>query len=129
MSNPVNSPLVSDDGPALDLEVVGVLKELGGEENPELFRELVDTFAEDSPARVEAIVASAAQGDADGLRTAAHGLKSSAANMGATHLWRSCRALEELGRDGDLESARPIATAVPGLFDLALKSLQQEAAS
>lgn len=87
----------------LDPEMITMLKELGGEEEPGLFNELVDTFLSDSPARVKGIQAAATAGDARALSEAAHGLKSSSANMGASVLSELCGSLETAGRECRLE--------------------------
>ena len=126
MTDVANDPVVSDAPLSLDLEVIARLRELGGDEDPGLFDELVLTFADDSPARVAAIGAAVAAGDAQALHNAAHGLKSSAASMGAMLLSATCRTLEKLGRDGNVDGARELASSVPELYEGALNSLQRE---
>lgn len=93
----------------LDARVIESLRELGGTDDPDLFRDLIDTFLCDAPMRFEAIAAAAKSADAQALFRAAHGLKSGAANMGAVVLAELCRRLELAGRTGDL-------AAVPGLL-------------
>ncbi|WP_454455004.1 response regulator [Thauera phenylacetica] len=48
----------------------------------------------------------AAAGDGEGLRRAAHSLKSSSGNVGAKRLYALLRDFEGLGRDGSIEAAR-----------------------
>lgn len=89
----------------LDMSVVDSLKDLGGEDDPELFSELVDAFLTDAPARLDAIDRCIASGDVEGVARAAHPLKSSAANMGAVGLAEICRRLETdamAGKDAGL---------------------------
>ncbi|HPP46535.1 MAG TPA: Hpt domain-containing protein, partial [Accumulibacter sp.] len=45
------------------------------------------------------------EGDADGLRKAAHGMKSSSANVGAEALAALCKELELIGRAGTVDGA------------------------
>ena len=47
-----------------------------------------------------------AAGDGEGLRRAAHSLKSSSGNVGAKRLYALLREFEGLGRDGGIEAAR-----------------------
>lgn len=67
----------------LDPVALERLRRLGG---GKLLRDMLDLFLEHTPARMEAAVAAAAQGDHAGVNRAAHSLKSSAANLGARTL-------------------------------------------
>ena len=96
---------------SIDAEVIESLKELGGEDDPGLFQELVDVFLTDTPPRLEAMTEAVANGDAEALMTAAHSLKSSAANMGALHLSALCRQLEAQGREGNHAMGDDVAAA------------------
>ncbi|MBL8407073.1 MAG: Hpt domain-containing protein, partial [Candidatus Accumulibacter sp.] len=57
------------------------------------------------------IRAAADAGDAEALRKAAHGMKSSSANVGADALAALCKALEMIGRSSTVEGARPLLTS------------------
>lgn len=109
---------------SLDMSVVETLKELGGDDDPELFGELVDAFLADTPGRLDAIDAALVTGDADGVAKAAHPLKSSAANMGAVGLSELCRRMEAAAREGDLSGLAPLAASARVEFDAASRALQ-----
>ena len=99
------SPLVGRiDDDAIDL-LIGLI---GG--NPEMFAELVSSFQNEAPRLFEDLRAGAA-GDADRLRIAAHTIKSSAGDFGATALAEHCTELERLGVNRTLEGAEPLAEA------------------
>jgi signal transduction histidine kinase/DNA-binding response OmpR family regulator/HPt (histidine-containing phosphotransfer) domain-containing protein len=79
---------------ALHLRVI----ELVGEEDPEFEQELIDTFLADLPGLVGALEEGRAGGD--GLRRAAHTLKSQVAVFGADNVVEACRALEHAAAGG-----------------------------
>ncbi|MBI4878566.1 MAG: Hpt domain-containing protein [Planctomycetes bacterium] len=118
-----------DVGTALDMSVVASLKELGGEDDPGLFTDLVETFLADTPQRVRAIETAARDADAEGLMKAAHGLKSSAANLGAARLSALCRELEKAGRGGALEGVDRMAARLVKEYAAAEKALRQASAT
>lgn len=89
----------------LDPEVLESLRELGGEDDPGLFAELVQLFLEDTPVRIKDLDSAVDQSDAHAIELAAHALKSSAANLGAMQLSRLFKQIEAAGRDQDLERA------------------------
>jgi HPt (histidine-containing phosphotransfer) domain-containing protein len=91
--------------PILDREVLTSLKELGGDDDPGLFLELVNLFLEDTPERLRVLGEALDNGDPTALERAAHALKSSAANLGALSLSGLFRDLETAGREKNLELA------------------------
>jgi HPt (histidine-containing phosphotransfer) domain-containing protein len=89
----------------LDMQVIASLKELGGEDDANLFFELVDLFLQDSRAHIGALERALEQNDVRSLERVAHTLKSSSANLGATNLSRLCFELEQRGRAGQMLGA------------------------
>jgi HPt (histidine-containing phosphotransfer) domain-containing protein len=67
--------------------------------------ELIDTFLEDAPQLLADMHQAVEQGDAAGLRLAAHSLKSNSADFGAMALSNLCRELEGMGKAGKLDGA------------------------
>ena len=107
VSNETDMNISQEEGPrtVLDPEVIDSLKELGGDDDPELFHELVELFLEDTPQRIRELDQAVGGQDAAGIEQAAHALKSSAANLGATQLSQIFRDIESAGRQADLERA------------------------
>jgi two-component system sensor histidine kinase RpfC len=81
---------------ALDPEVTGALKALGGRE---FAAGLAQDFLEDAEHAMERLKAAAMQGDVLQFRNSAHALRSSAANIGAVGVFDLCRAAEAVGPD------------------------------
>ena len=85
----------------------GVLNGLLGSLDGDLdfLAELLQTYFDDSPRQIAAMQAAAMTGDAEGLRRAAHTLKSNSANLGALALSAKCKDLEMMGKVGVLDGA------------------------
>ena len=88
--------------------MIEALRELGGEEEPELFEELVTMFLDDTPGRLENLRAALDAGDAKAIEHTAHALKSSCGNLGARRLASLCFEIESAGRSKDIDAARPL---------------------
>ena len=68
--------------------------------------------------------------DADALRKAAHGMKSSSANVGAERLAALCKELEMIGRSGTIEEdARPLLKSADQELLRVLQALMDEHAT
>lgn len=101
----------------VDAETIESLKSLCDPGDLTLFHDLIDTFLSDSPARLEAAQAAVAAGDAEGMERAAHGLKSSSANMGALGLASLCKQIEMLGRGGQVAGAAELVARARSEFE------------
>ena len=64
------------------------------DENLTMTREVIELLLADAPARLDALEAAAAAGDADALAKAAHALKGASSNVGAIALQQACASLE-----------------------------------
>lgn len=85
--------------PVLDASVLDELRSiLGGEVD-----RLIEVFLDDTPTIIAALEIAAAGPDMDGLRNAAHTLKSSSANLGAMSLSNAAKRVELGARMGTLE--------------------------
>jgi CheY-like chemotaxis protein/HPt (histidine-containing phosphotransfer) domain-containing protein len=88
----------------LDPAALENLREMMGGD-AEFLSELIDTFLEDAPQLLADMHQTVEQGDAAGLRLAAHSLKSNSADFGAMALSNLCRELEGMGKAGTLDGA------------------------
>lgn len=89
----------------LDAEVVQGLVDLEGDGSPGLVAELLTLLQSSAPEGFGAIEAGISRADAAAVSGAAHSLKSSFANLGATELSRLCFEIEAGARRGDLSTA------------------------
>ncbi|MDJ0651256.1 MAG: ATP-binding protein [Xenococcaceae cyanobacterium MO_188.B19] len=84
----------------LDIQVLDSLRELAGIKAPDLINKIVKQYFEDSPGKLKAIAKAAEEKDAEALSKAAHGLRSSSANLGAIRVAELCKTIENIGRTG-----------------------------
>ncbi len=79
---------------------------------PDFLAELIDVYLRDSPGLIGQMREGLAAGDVDGVRRAAHSLKSNSASLGANRLAGVARELEMIARGGTLAGAEAKLTAV-----------------
>jgi signal transduction histidine kinase/CheY-like chemotaxis protein/HPt (histidine-containing phosphotransfer) domain-containing protein len=80
-------------------------------------REVIGLFLADTPQRLEAIEAAVAARDAQALATAAHALKGSAGNVGATALHKLAGKLEASAKEGWPDDAAAQAAQLQSLWE------------
>jgi HPt (histidine-containing phosphotransfer) domain-containing protein len=66
------------------------------------FPTLINTYVQDSAARVDDLRTAFAAGNADAVRKSAHSLKGASANLGLVYLAELCREMEEAAREDRL---------------------------
>ena len=111
---------------AIDPGVIQGLRELGGDDEPELLAELIGIFLEDAPLRMKDITEGLAHDDLARIERGAHTLKSSSANIGALGLSDLCRRIVECARtsrpqelpDLCVASVRALASAATELREI-----------
>lgn len=86
------------------------MSRVGGDE--ELLREIAGLFLEDYPEQLALIRRSLEAGDAHTLERAAHSLKGSVSNFGAEAVYQAAYAVEQIGRNQQLELAAPAVQAL-----------------
>jgi HPt (histidine-containing phosphotransfer) domain-containing protein len=112
--------------PILDRAVLGRLRALQTEEDPNLVAELVGDFLTKAPQRLERMRTQLAAGDARGLDFEVHGLVGSSGALGLMRLYGHAQALELLARGGTLEGAEALLTEVERAFEEARIALLAE---
>ena len=93
--NPMSQPVLDS----------AVLDQLIADTDREFAAELVTTYLDDSPKLVADMRQALAEGSAPNFQRAAHSLKSNSASLGALGLSAQAKALEMLGRSGQLDGA------------------------
>ena len=115
----------ADETAAIDQRAIDALRELDDDGGMGLVTQLVSSFlasAERQHARIEAAAEAV---DAKALAQAAHSLKSSAANLGATALSACYRDLEKCGREGRIDDARALLSKAQHEQMRALRELRE----
>ncbi len=93
----------------IDWRALDAIRHLPGPNGSVLVNKVIRAYLADTPPRLAQMRAAADAGDAEALRKAAHGLKSSSANVGAQNLAALCKELETIGRGGSVDAAAPLA--------------------
>jgi HPt (histidine-containing phosphotransfer) domain-containing protein len=88
--------------PVLEPMAIDRLLRLGG---ADLVRRLAELYLEQGPERLQALADGVARSDAALVERAAHTLKSTAGNVGASRLQHSAQAVEALAGEGVIDSA------------------------
>jgi HPt (histidine-containing phosphotransfer) domain-containing protein len=92
--------------------------------------EMLDTYFDDSPKQIAAMEAALAAGDAEGLRRAAHSLKSNSATFGALAFSAQAKEIEMMAKQGELPAAEAKVASLAAEYprvELALRELQNGA--
>ncbi|MFQ5773134.1 MAG: response regulator [Kiloniellaceae bacterium] len=117
-------------GPSvLDRSALEGIRALQRDGAPDTLVKVVGVYLEHSPRLLETIERAVAARDAEGLCNAAHSLKSSTANVGATELAALCKELEAMGREHRLDGARGLLDQVRAQYALVCTALRAECES
>ena len=106
----------------LDLTTLQNLVELD-EGGHELLSEMIAIFREDTPRRIQDILAAIARGDAEGLSRAGHALKGGAGALGANAMRHLAAGLEALGRGGSTDAGADLPEKLEAVFQASLVAL------
>jgi HPt (histidine-containing phosphotransfer) domain-containing protein len=98
--------------PVLDHQALDAIRELAGDDMPELLASVARLYLDDAPRHLAAIDAAWSRRDAAALSVAAHTLKSASANLGAARLALLCKALELDARANDLSRVGALVAAL-----------------
>jgi signal transduction histidine kinase/CheY-like chemotaxis protein/HPt (histidine-containing phosphotransfer) domain-containing protein/HAMP domain-containing protein len=91
------------------------LKSVFGDDE-ETFREILGDFVDPATANVKEITDAVEAGDAAGVGSAAHKLKSSSRSVGAIQLGELCEQLEKAGKSGDADTIADLAPSIPAVL-------------
>jgi HPt (histidine-containing phosphotransfer) domain-containing protein len=113
---------------ALDPLTVQGLHELGqmSADGADRIRHLVQTYIDDARSRAAQLDRAVSAGDSSEVRSLAHSLVGSSANLGARVVAEVCREVEVVARSGDLEAAPGLLGRLRGALDDAIVAMRLE---
>ena len=82
----------------IDPEAIENLRALTPDDPDSFLRDIIGIFLDDTPARIADLRQSLTAGDKDSFTRAAHSIKGSSSNLGATHLREIAAELEHRGK-------------------------------
>jgi HPt (histidine-containing phosphotransfer) domain-containing protein len=95
---------MSDDQ-TIDMQAIDGLRELSPDAGGEFLRELIEIYLQDTPQRIAELVDALSKKDGPAFTRAAHTIKGSSSNFGATKLTKVAHELEMQGKSDDLSAS------------------------
>lgn len=110
--------------PIIDQEAIENLRALNPEDDSFL-REIVGIFLEDTPARIAELKDSFARSDVAAFSRAAHSIKGSSSNLGASRLRKAAETLEHESKKGGLTGLDAFIPSLETEFSTAKAELEK----
>ncbi|MGE3772426.1 MAG: Hpt domain-containing protein [Gammaproteobacteria bacterium] len=107
----------------LDPDAIAALRALQMPGRPSIVLRVFDLFETSTASLLIELEQGLASGDLSLVTRAAHTLKSSSANIGATALAAQAKAIEHCGREGDLEGCKAAGAGLQALLDTTLAAV------
>ena len=92
----------------LDTTALDNIRALQRPGTPDMLARIIDIFLQETPAGIEQIQQSVAEGDLETVRTTAHSIKSSAAYLGASSFSARMAELESAARETQLSHCQDL---------------------
>jgi histidine phosphotransfer protein HptB len=112
------------DPQTLDPSAIESLRSLSPDDEAFL-RELIEIYLQDTPVRLAELETALAKGDASMLMRAAHTIKGSSSNFGATKLALISHDIEMHGKSGNCSAATPMLPGLKAEYALVTQALKQ----
>ncbi|HVW19958.1 MAG TPA: Hpt domain-containing protein [Opitutaceae bacterium] len=113
------------DLPVIDPATIENLRALSPDDNGEFLKEISEMFLSDTPQRIAELEQSMAAADVARFTRAAHSIKGSSANLGASALQAAAAHLEHESRQAPLPSLQPLLDQLKAEFERARVELQK----
>lgn len=111
------------DEPVVQVSVLAELADMFGDGGGEIVLDIINAYLDETPDLVGRLRVAISDGNADGVREAAHALKSSSANVGAMQFGEYAKVLESAGREGDLTTIAALGGQLDEISSAALTQL------
>ena len=122
----IKSLQLMDEPQVLDQQVLNRLRMMQRPGAPSILQKVIDIYLQNSPALIDDIRTAVFNKDAVALTRAAHSLKSSSANLGASRLSELCKSLEQMGRAQALKGSDEILVQMLDDSDQVMAALKAE---
>ena len=110
----------------LDAKILENIRSLQRSGAPNMLQRVVTLYFENSKPAMDKFRSAVAQKDIDSIRTIAHSLKSSSANVGAIRLAGCCRTVENKAREQDIDKIDEHLLQIEAEYNLVVKALEKE---
>ncbi|MDJ0599204.1 MAG: response regulator [Crocosphaera sp.] len=106
----------------IDLKILNGLRKMARNRT----NDIIMGYLEDAPLRLSAMKTAIENQEIEQLRQAAHALRSSSGNLGATYLGHLCEEMETIARQGILEGVKEKMSRIKIEYDRVCHALQRE---
>jgi CheY-like chemotaxis protein/HPt (histidine-containing phosphotransfer) domain-containing protein len=117
------APLEQRPNETLNPKTLDTIRALGGDGRPDILGRAVESYFSHSPSVLASLRNAVSQADVEGIRSAAHSLKSSSANLGAERTAALSKDLEVLARAGSTEGAEQLLESIVVEYESAREAL------
>jgi signal transduction histidine kinase/CheY-like chemotaxis protein len=111
--------------PVIDTQILQELKDMAGDDAQEMIADLIDSYLEDAPPKLQEISCALDRDDAENLRNSAHALRSLSVTIGAVSLAEVCTKLEAIARKGNTLGASTLVNKLDTEYQRLVTALQQ----
>ena len=122
----VNKNTVTDIVSVLNQNTLGNIRSLQRDGTADILEKIIGLYLENSTNIISELLSAIEEMDAKRIRSAAHSLKSSSANVGADNLAEICKKMELLGKNNQLENIVPFYNQLVNEYEATCKALQHE---
>ncbi len=130
--DPIVAPLAADPDPSspcaeepLDHKALDAILSLQQSGKPNILQRVLHLYVDSAPDRMKSLRDAVESAEAAATRDAAHTLKSSSANVGATRLSTLCKDLEARARAGLMDDATERLAAIEAEFALVARAIEE----
>ena len=113
------------ESPVLDPSVIDTLRQLTPPGEPDVLTEVLQMFLQEVPPRIERLRNACTAGDIQEVHRAAHSLKGSAGNIGASRLLDVCRRLDDRKADLSPNAAAELVRALDSEYTRVEEEIQR----
>ncbi len=110
----------------LDERALAQIRALQRSGAPDLLGKIIGLYLDSSPKLLQQVRDAVAGQNGEALRQAAHSLKSSSANLGATQLAAACKELEQRGRENNMQGVAKLLNEMEALYPRVCQALRIE---
>lgn len=111
------------DQTTIDTSALQQIADLDPEQNGELLNSIIDSYIDNATSLMQDLRKAITGNDIDEATRAAHSLKSSSANVGATKLSSLCAEIESFGRSQNMDAVLELIDSAVDEFDIATREL------
>lgn len=109
----------------IDPEAIENLRALTPDDPDSFLRDIIGIFLDDTPARIADLRKSLASGDRPEFTRAAHSIKGSSSNLGASRLRAISAELEQRGKSEHIAALAPLVDDLENAFASARQALEK----